>query len=67
MLWLADDQNSVAYILAFQTFVKHHVCQGKIVVSIDGYLFLRENNISLVSGMLFGLKKWNNNIWSLGN
>jgi len=57
LLLFADDKNSVAYILAFQTFVKHHVCQGKIVVSIDGNVFLRQNNISLVSGTLFGLKK----------
>ena len=32
------------------------MCQGKTVVSIYANLFLRENNISLVSGMLFGLK-----------
>ena len=47
----------MAYVLAFQTFSKHHVCQGKIVASIDGNLLLREDNVSLVSGTLFGLKK----------
>ena len=47
----------MAYVLAFQTFSKYHVCQGKIVASIDGNLFLREDNLSLVSGTLFGLKK----------
>ena len=33
------------------------MCQGKIVASIDGNLLLREDNLSLVSGTLFGLKK----------